>query len=228
MLKIDTGLTNKKSFVKNGYLYKSYNTINLLDVDWRNRVSIINQIGSRVTVIPSTEITVDDISGVLIYRQLFIAKQKIDIQSCKKPLLEFADGLDSLTALGFIHGDINRKNIIFSGKDFFLIDLEPSLKQLINYRETLLWTPPYISKRDFLSSQLSIETDKIGFFYFCLRLLISNYKLNPREKIEQLISGNSSMNDSTCINEESLIQFSFNEIALHCLEIMNQEATHKF
>ncbi len=52
-----------------------------------------------------------------------------------------------------------------------LIDYEPSLKQVKNNIKQFMVTQPYISKLDLQEDKITIRTDKLGFFYFILRVI---------------------------------------------------------
>lgn len=72
---------------------------------------------------------------------------------------------------GLPHGDINVKNVIWSGQEFVLIDWEPLLEIDLGDVVLLRGTRPYISVRDRLRSSLTKDTDKLGFFYFCRKTI---------------------------------------------------------
>lgn len=71
---------------------------------------------------------------------------------------------------GLVHGDVVKRNVIFDGNDLVLIDFEPSLKQIKNRCQQLLFTPPFIAIEDSIDKILTYRTDKIGFFFLVLRL----------------------------------------------------------
>jgi hypothetical protein len=69
------------------------------------------------------------------------------------------------------HGDINVKNVIWTGQKFVLIDWEPLLEIAHGNVTVLRGTRPYISKRDYIRGELTKDTDKLGFFYFCRKTI---------------------------------------------------------
>lgn len=85
-------------------------------------------------------------------------------------LERFSIFLDDMTSDGFVHGDLNRKNILYDGKDYVLVDLEPSLNIRKNGKFYFIVTPPYISIDDMKENNISSRTDKVGFYYFIKRL----------------------------------------------------------
>jgi len=80
-----------------------------------------------------------------------------------------------ITDCGFVHGDLNMKNILFDGKNFIIIDLEPSLFQIKNKIKQLMIAPPYWSFNDIQNNTVSTESDKIGFFVFAAGFLITSF-----------------------------------------------------
>jgi hypothetical protein len=82
------------------------------------------------------------------------------------PLTVLANELDKINVL-IPHGDIVKKNILWNGHYFVLVDWEPLLEYgtypTIFYKST----KPYISTFDVKNSKITSNTDKIAFFYFC-------------------------------------------------------------
>jgi serine/threonine protein kinase len=107
----------------------------------------------------------------LYYQQSFIAKIKFK-KFKKRCFNQVVDALTYFEKIGFIHGDINRKNILYDAqRGFVIVDYEPSLLQIINGVKKYIVTQPYISKLDIEEKRITVRTDKIGFFYFVLRSL---------------------------------------------------------
>ena len=88
----------------------------------------------------------------------------------KDMLFTLSDSLNYLDEMGFVHGDLNRKNIVFTKSNLKVIDLEPSLYQIKNNKKCLMITLPYISKFDLKNRVITNRTDKLGFIYFILIL----------------------------------------------------------
>ena len=73
--------------------------------------------------------------------------------------------------IGFIHGDLNRKNIIYTNDGFKIIDFEPSIYQIKDKVPKLIITLPYILKTELKSKNITIASDKLSFYYFVLRTM---------------------------------------------------------
>jgi len=104
-------------------------------------------------------------------------------------LHQLASLLESISPQ-LVHGDVNRKNLMFDGERLQIIDWEPALRQLRQGRETLLYTEPYLSAQDRQLGRLSTETDKLAFFFLCFEWL---HRFNPignlREVVHQRMLG---------------------------------------
>ena len=147
-------LNNKKKFFT-----KSYKIENLLDGDWQERVRVIESFSNDITTIP--KIRFDQKNNELTYIQEFIKND-----NTKFDLEPIAETLDYFEKIDFVHGDINRKNILSHNCNGYIVDFEPSLKQIKNRRTTLLFTMPYVSPDDFQNSILTIQSDKVGFYFY--------------------------------------------------------------
>ena len=164
---------------------KEYHLKNLLDDydDIIKRCHLIKEISNSVSFIPNTQITINEES--LKYEQDLIKRENyIDLKNQKKiKLLEqFAKDLDSLIPYGFVHGDINSSNILYDGKRLNLIDLEPSFKQIKYGKKVVMSAVPLRSLNDLKNKTITVETDKIGFYLTCNRLLNIPFNLgNQRE-----------------------------------------------
>ena len=93
-----------------------------------------------------------------------------DVDGCVaalKRLAAFFDGLNGRV----VHGDVTSKNLIFDGSEYMVVDWEPSLLQIRDGCKTLMYTEPYISHADRSAERLSVETDKLGFFYTAHRIV---------------------------------------------------------
>jgi len=88
----------------------------------------------------------------------------------KNDFIDLVKALEYFEAVGFVHGDINKKNIIYTIEGFKIIDYEPSLVQMRNKKIKLLITIPYVDKIELQNRKITSKTDKIGFFYFLLRI----------------------------------------------------------
>ena len=158
---------------------KIYSFKNLLD-DYKEiikRCSLIKEVSNSVSFIPNTQITIND--KTLVYKQELLDKHNYrDLTNQKKIKLlsQFADDLDSLIPYGFVHGDINSSNVLYDGIRLNLIDLEPSFKQIKYGKKVVMSAVPLRSLNDLKNKTITEETDKIGFYLTCNRLM--NIPLN--------------------------------------------------
>ena len=172
---------------------KEYQLANLLD-DYDNivqRCHLIEQVSNSVSFIPNTQITSNGES--LKYQQDLIKRKNYkDLNSQQKIglLAQFAKDLDSLIPYGFVHGDINSTNVLYDGIRLNLIDLEPSFKQVKYGKKVVMSAVPLRSLNDFKNKTITIETDKIGFYLTCNRLMNISLNLgNQRELMKKRRNG---------------------------------------
>jgi len=170
------------------HFHKTYCLSDLLDPmeQIRLRVDQIQTLSAQFSLIPEVEFQWTDSS--LIYRQAKVRRRdsrSISLESRRTVVQQLAEDLDRLTETGFVHGDINRKNVICDGERFHLVDLEPSLRRIKHGRPTLMYTPPYISLNDLKQDQLSQETDKIGFYFLAMKTLNPDFQLRDVRQLMQ-------------------------------------------
>ena len=112
----------------------------------------------------------------------------------KNLLRKLAEDIDFYHTKDLIHGDIKFSNIIIGDQAIYLIDWEPILEYSTNGRYTFRSTMPYISSSDILNGIISSCTDKIGFYFLCLRLL------NKWERIQRknVLAIENQINELTC------------------------------
>ena len=155
---------------KSNNIYKIYKKFNLLDdlKDIEKRLSQIVKLSILMEFIPQTNFSYKD--DLLIMRQkCLIDKKKLkEIDSSKKMHLikNFSLSLDKLYEEGFVHGDINRKNIIYSENKLFLVDFEPSLLQLKDRTKQWMSTRPYRHHEDVQNNNITAKSDFLGFACF--------------------------------------------------------------
>ena len=124
-------------------------------------------------------------------------------------LEQLAELLDMISPT-LVHGDITLKNLIFDGERFQLIDWEPCLFQIRDGREMLLYTEPYISREDRRRGELSFQTDKLGFFFLCIRLF---GRRRPFEEPRRVIFERQHSDvEITPVPESELFNLSFSEL----------------
>ena len=104
---------------KTNIFYKLYKKENLLDSakDLELRLNQIVKLSSSMEFIPEITYTFEE--DLLIMRQdkLSMDNQLDKIEPFEKKLTlinQLAQSLDQMHAEGFVHGDVNRKNIIYS------------------------------------------------------------------------------------------------------------------
>ena len=158
---------------------KIYSFKNLLD-DYNEiikRCSLIKEVSYSVSFIPKTQIIIGD--KTLVYKQNLIEKQSyknLNNQKKIELLSQFANDLDNLVQYDFVHGDINSSNVLYDGIRLNLIDLEPSFKQIKYGKKVVMSAVPLRSLNDLKNKTITLETDKIGFYLTCNRLM--NIPLN--------------------------------------------------
>ena len=133
------------------------------------RVSLINSFDYKnYPALVKTEIYKEGSS--YIYKQKFYKTKKLNSNLLKKSdFFVLAESLEYINSLGFVHGDLNKKNIIYTDDGFKVIDYEPSLMQIKDGKKQLIVTIPYVVKDELQSLKITTKTDKVGFFYFILR-----------------------------------------------------------
>ena len=158
--------------------YKVYNRDCLLD-DSSNveaRLRQIVHLTDTMEFLPKTTYSWD--KDILKMNQKRLIKQKDlqEIEYTKRLSLvnQFAKSLDELHNEGFIHGDINRKNIIYSENRLCLVDLEPSLLQIKDKVKQWMSTKPYVCDEDIRNTNISSKTDFLGFCCFVKWFLLGD------------------------------------------------------
>jgi hypothetical protein len=168
----------------NSKIIKKYNICDLYDdlEIIKKRIKLINKLSNTCKCIPTTEFFLKD--DLVLYSQNKIDKikfEELDKRMIENFIYKLSYDLNDLSKLGFVHGDINFKNIIFSKNNIWLIDFEPSIRQLINGKVIFKTTRPYISIEDYKNKKISTQSDKIGWYFYCLRIF-HNYFLKDRIK----------------------------------------------
>jgi len=200
---------------KNNLFYKIYKKDNLLDDAGalKSRLSQIVELSSTLEFIP--EISYSFENDLLIMKQNKLVKDiKLDkIESSKKKhtlIKEFAKSLDKLHDKGFVHGDINRKNIIYSNDRLRLIDFEPSLLQIKNHAMQWMSTRPYVHHDDMKNNTITIKSDLLGFGCFVSWFLM--YSSLPQDYADEC---------SEIINEQEVEFNPFKNLVEIILEKIN-------
>jgi hypothetical protein len=151
-------------------MHKIYLKEALLDADSqvKHRISLINGFDyKRYRSLVGTEII--EQNDHYSYRQDLLEIKKI--KSLKRSdFIGLVRALEYFNLLNFVHGDLNKKNIIYTEDGFKIIDYEPSHVQIKNKIKQLMVTMPYVLRSDLEGNIATTATDKIGFFYFVLRV----------------------------------------------------------
>ena len=163
---------------KSNNIYKIYKKFNLLDdlKDIEKRLSQIVKLSSSMDFIPQTNYFYEEDLLVMKQKCLINKKKFKEIDSSKKIKLikKFAQSLDELYAEEFVHGDINRKNIIYSENKLFLIDFEPSLLQIKDQTKQWMSTRPYRHHADIQNNNITAKSDFLGFACFAKWFLFNS------------------------------------------------------
>ena len=191
---------------------KQYHLADLLDTYEHiiARCTLIEQVSQSVDFIPKTHITIKD--DILLYEQEFIQREKLHLishdEKCEL-LNTFASNLDSLQSFNFVHGDINSSNVLYDGKQFNLIDLEPSFRQKKFGKKIVTSAVPLRSLNDIKNKSISVETDKIGYYLYGMRFVGKAVQFpNKRELSKQRKQGM----EFLPIQERLFLQLSFKNI----------------
>lgn len=107
---------------------------------------------------------------IYLYKQKFFYKKRLPKRLKKRDFEDIAVSLDYFESINFVHGDINRKNIIYTNDGFKIVDYEPDLFQIKNKIKQVLITIPYTTKNELNTHKITFLTDKLGFIYFILRV----------------------------------------------------------
>jgi len=155
---------------KNFWIKKCYNRNELLSsvVELRKRWYLIEKLSICLHCFVETVINYNE--DYVWIKQHRIKKKPINSISTYqrlKLLQELAADLDIMCQEGFVHGDINRKNIVYDTEKLLVIDLEPDLVQIKNGIRTLFSTTPYVAASDLRKGEITTATDKIAFACFC-------------------------------------------------------------
>ena len=163
---------------KSNSIYKIYKIFNLLDdlKDIEKRLSQIVKLSSSMDFIPQTNYFYEEDLLVMKQKCLINKKKLKEIDSSEKIKLikKFAQSLDKLYAEEFVHGDINRKNIIYSENKLFLIDFEPSLLQIKDQTKQWMSTRPYRHHADIQNNNITAKSDFLGFACFAKWFLFNS------------------------------------------------------
>ena len=158
--------------------HKIYKRNHLLDdpKSIQARLSLIVKLSDTMKFIPKTSYLFEKDVLRMDQRQLVKQEDLKEIKSEKRLFLvqEFAQSLDKVYEQNFIHGDINRKNIIYSDDRLYLIDFEPSLLQIKDGVAQWMSTKPYRYYKDIQNNNITVNSDFLGFGCFMMWFLLNN------------------------------------------------------
>lgn len=179
----------------------------------QQRVEQINLIGrAELPSVPPVTANLHH-SEVSVSQDLIILTDRSEYHH--KEFADVAAALQFFSDIGFVHGDINRRNVRPTRNGFSILDFEPCLKQLDDGRVKTMATVPYISNTDKLKNQISTLTDKLGFFYFVKRVLGT---FRPRDIVD--LSKSNDHSKYLGFSERDLVDVSYSEL-LSLAEIEN-------
>ena len=197
-----------KSFYKKIYNTEIFKGLEDLVVE---RIEFVNKYSKEIDSLAEAVISRND--NQYHYQQIFIENEEfheLPKNEITNHLKNLSQDLDRMSELGFIHGDLNKKNILFNGQKFVVIDLEPCLEQMINGKKKLMFTIPYWSLNDIRNNKITTETDKIGFYSFCKWAINKSFTItNTLEKFRNRQKTNYQL---FSVNENIIINISFLQI----------------
>lgn len=207
---------------ENKKVIKEYFYSNLSN-DYSSRIEQIERLSLIYDVLATTHFSYN--KNIVYYYQAYIKQKqlKLDSNTIYNLLRSFAKEYNEISETGFVHGDINKKNILFNGETLLLCDLEPSLKQMRDNKPVLMYTQPYISMKDFLTGELTSDTDKIGFYLLCSKLLGSKISFDVN-----IITGlRNTYRHNKIENWYSILPFPEEELqTMSFIDLLNLAANH--
>jgi len=200
----------------NNHFRKCYNSSQLLGSKEHinGRIKFINFYTPLISSLAGTSIK--RLNNNYYYKQSLIKKKPfkhIGKSILFDKLKILAKHLNKISNLGFVHGDLNMKNIIFDGESFIVVDFEPSLFQKKNGIKKIMMTPPYWSYNDIQNKDITFESDKIGFYCICLRIFDNNFFIKDRIKIT--LKRRNNFIEFLPIPEKKLIDMQYEDLLLH-------------
>ncbi len=179
-----------------------------------DRCAQIVSASQRWEFLAETHIDVDE-EGLTYRQRRIVARPWKDLSEREQRIVltSWAGHLEELAATGFVHGDIHARNVVFDGVKMVLVDLEPSFRQLRFGRKVVLSAVPRVSSSDRARRQLTVESDKIGF-YLTARKLIGrpapswNRSDSKAERLAAVLP----------CDEQRFLHLSFREILEHIYE----------
>ena len=148
--------------------YYDWNSLLSTHFEQKRRWQLIENLSVSIPAFPETTLSTDATEVQVRQRRIRGTKLDAVAMTVRSHLLAgLAADLDVMSDTGFVHGDINRKNLLFDGERLRLVDLEPDLFQTRNGRRALMVTMPYVAVSDLRSGMVTAATDKLGFACLC-------------------------------------------------------------
>ena len=194
------------------YKIKIYQKSHLLSIEEtiHSRINSIVSLSKQLAHIPQVSFRI--LGDKIEYRQEYVKREPLKhlSETVKiESLLSLGVSLFELEKAGFVHGDINFKNVIFSKDSLYLIDLEPDLLQVKNGRQQCICTMPYIAFDDMENKEITIKTDKLGWYFFVARFLFDKKISNPIEWMKKRIEN---INKNVINNDRIITDLSYSNI----------------
>jgi hypothetical protein len=82
--------------------------------------------------------------------------------------LDLFDYIEEKNSKGWVFGDLCKKNILFTGNEFKVIDFEPFLSVIRNKRRELRTTAPFLHPNDKKMGMISALSDRLALLSFLL------------------------------------------------------------
>lgn len=195
------------------YFIKTYYKSNLLSA-WsivKERIRLIEILSAQLKHLPETKFKITE--HKIEYIQKFKKRKAfeyLNLGQKKKLLFDLAQSLDKMNQMGFVHGDLNRKNIIYSEEQLWIIDLEPDLNQIKKGKEALMITRPYYSKEDIENRIITFRTDKIAWYVF-IKKMANDCFYKDNDEIHSEIKLLTDINDFYKMEFSMIIELLYNE-----------------
>jgi serine/threonine protein kinase len=186
-------------FKSSNLIIKEWNTKNIFfDIKYTNqRIKKINLITRNAL---ESNLFFDKIGN-----DYYSVSEKIEASNYKDNSIEdllkiLANDIDFYHSENLIHGDIKYSNIVINKKNINLIDWEPILEYKLKGNTIYRSTMPFISSIDILRKRITKNTDKLAFYFLCIRLL-NNYITCSRKQVIEIENKIINLNCQEIVNE---------------------------
>jgi len=121
------------------------------------RVSLMKRLSSISPIFPELKFVIENNSITQYAKHIEAHKWPEDLTLLRTLWEDFKTEIIKIHQLGYVHGDILKKNIVFDGTRLRLIDHE----LVLFHKNQLRASYPWISPEDYISKQLTLTTDLI-------------------------------------------------------------------